>query len=67
MYKKDQREIRSYSNKQHRTYTLSIYHAGKLTCRYRTLQMNKEEFTSALNWTQNDWKEFLKTDEYYKI
>lgn len=35
--------------------------------KYRTLQMSREEYESANNWTGNDWSQFLKTDEYYRV
>ena len=50
------------SNKSARTYT--IRDNGN---KYRTIRMSKEEFESAYYWTENDWKNFLKTDEYYKV
>jgi len=49
-------------NKSARTYTIRV-NGNK----YRTLQMSKQEFDSAYYWTENDWKQFLKTDEYYTI
>jgi hypothetical protein len=50
------------SNKQKRHYTIKLNYAI-----YRTLPMSKQEFNSAYYWTENDWKQFLKTDEYYKL
>ena len=36
--------------------------------KYRTLPFSKKEFEHADSfWTGNDWQNFLKTDEYYKI
>ena len=55
-------EIRITSNKSKRTFTIRT-EAGK----YRTFQMSQEEFDSAEYWTGNDWKQFLKTDEYYRV
>ena len=49
------------SNKSKRTYTIKNDYA-----KYRTFTMSKQEFDSAYYWTENDWKQFLKTDEYYK-
>jgi hypothetical protein len=37
------------------------------TARYRTYPMNKEEFNSCLMNTGNDWKYFLRSDDYYKV
>ena len=56
------RELKVSSNKSARTFTIRTSAAI-----YRTTKMNKEEFTSALNWSGQDWAEFLKTDDYYKI
>lgn len=50
------------SNKSARTYTIV-----NETAKYRTFKMSKQEFESAYYWTENDWKQFLKTDEYYKV
>lgn len=50
------------SNKSKRHYTIN-----KGYVKYRTLPMSKQEFESAYYWTQNDWRDFLTTDEYYAI
>lgn len=51
------------SNKAKRTFTIRTKYA-----KYRTLQFAKEEFEHAdFFWTGNDWKQFLKTDYYYKV
>ena len=54
--------MKTTSNKSARTYTIRV-NGNK----YRTLQMSKQEFDSAYYWSENDWKLFLKTDEYYSI
>jgi arsenate reductase-like glutaredoxin family protein len=37
-------------------------------CKFRTTPMTKEEFTSCLNNTGNDWRQFLLgCGDYYKI
>ena len=54
-------------NYRNRTFTLRIFNKEGRKAKYRTLPMNKEEFEKELNNTINDWKQFLKTDEYYKI
>lgn len=56
------REFKVSSNKSARKFTIRTSFAT-----YRTTKMTKEEFTSALNWSGQDWAEFLKTDDYYKI
>ena len=51
------------SNKQKRTFTIRTNSA-----KYRTLQFSEEEFFFADTfWTGNDWRQFLKTDDYYKV
>ena len=50
------------SNKSARTYTINVGYA-----KYRTFKMSKQEFDSAYYWSQNDWNQFLKTDEYFKV
>ena len=51
------------SNKAKRTFTIWTNYA-----KYRTLKFSKLEFHEAdLFWTENDWKQFLKTDGYYKV
>lgn len=59
--------IETTANKSARTFTLRTFINGVLSSKYRTLKMSKEEFNSANYWTQNDWKNFLKTDEYFLI
>lgn len=56
------RELKITSNQNKRTFTIKT-ESGK----YRTLPMSKQEFNEAENWTGNDWEQFLKTDEYYKV
>jgi hypothetical protein len=55
-------EIKVSSNKIKRTFTIKT-DGGK----YRTNQMSHEEFDSCLFNTGNDWKQFLKSGDYYKI
>ena len=51
------------SNKQKRTFTIRTNSA-----KYITLQFSEEEFFFADTfWNGNDWRQFLKTDDYYKV
>lgn len=62
------REIKATANKSKRTYTLRMLDDdGKVYLTYRTIQMSKEEFEGAYYWTQQDWSNFMKTDEYYRV
>ena len=55
--------LRISSNKAKRTFTIRTKSA-----KYRTLKFSKEEFEHAeFFWTANDWKQFIKTDECYKV
>lgn len=49
-------------NNSKRTFTIRIDGA-----KYRTIRMPKDEFEDAKYWTGNDWSQFLKTDEYYRV
>ena len=55
-------EIRVSKNRSKRTFTIRTPYV-----KYRTYKMSKDEFSSAYYWTENDWKQFLKTDEYFKV
>lgn len=58
-------EVRA--NQSKRTFTIRKYIDGKFFVKYRTFQMSQEEFDREENNTENDWKQFLKSDEYYKV
>ena len=59
--------IKATPNHSARTFTLRIYTNGKLTGKYRTVKFNKIEFKEGLNNTSNDWLQFLKTSDYYRV
>ena len=56
------REIRIASNQNKRTFTIRT-ESGK----YRTYPMSREEFNSCEYNTGNDWNDFLKSDDYYRV
>lgn len=56
------RVIKVRSNQKERHFTIKT-ESGI----YRTFPMSKEEFESCENNTGNDWNQFLKSDDYYKI
>ena len=58
--------IKATANYSKRTFTIRKYIGGKLFAKYRTTKMGKEDFDSENMNTENDWKHFLKSDEYYK-
>lgn len=56
------REINVTPNESKRTFTIRTESA-----KYRTYPMNKDEFNSANHWTGNDWQQFLRGQDYYKV
>lgn len=56
------RELKITSNKSKRHFTI-ITESSK----FRTFPMSKEEFKSCEHNTGNDWNQFLKSDDYYKV
>lgn len=66
-------EIKVTPNYSKRTFTIRVYsynHFYKdkpLISKYKTHELSKEEFERELNNTTKDWKQFLKTDEYYLV
>lgn len=59
--------IKATANESKRTFTIRTYFDGKLSAKYRTVQLSKEEFNSESNNTENDWKQFLKSSDYYLV
>ena len=55
------------ANKRKRTFTIRKYIDGKIFAKYRTIEMNIKEFESEERNTEHDWKQFLKSDDYYRI
>lgn len=51
-------------NRSRKTYTIRRYDNGKLTAKYRSTPQGRD-FTET--WTEGDIRNFLKTDEYYKV
>lgn len=58
------RAIQATANHAKRTFTIRTFENDKVVSKYRSFKMDKEEFDNAQFWTQNDWFQFLKTDEY---
>ena len=56
------RELKISSNKSKRTFTIVTESA-----KYRTYPMTKDEFNSCEYNTGNDWQNFLKSNDYYKV
>lgn len=56
------REIKIRENKSKKTFTI-VTESGK----YRTYPMQKNDFENCTYNTGNDWDNFLKSENYYKI
>lgn len=56
------RTINVKANHSKRTFTIRVEGS-----KYRTYQMDKETFSAELNNTANDWAQFLKGNDYYKV
>jgi len=59
--------IKVSANQSNRTFTIRKYIDGKFFVKYRTLPMSKADFESNEYKTESDWKQFLKSDDYYKV
>lgn len=55
------------SNKSKRTFTIRKYVDGKFFSKFRTLDFSKDEFEELDNNTEEDWKNFLRTDNSYTV
>ncbi len=55
------------ANKSRRTFTIYCQEGGRTYAKYRTVPMSKEEFQSCQHHTQNDWANWMKSDDYYPI
>tara|TARA_R110000796_G_C14313289_1_gene406850 strand:+ start:361 stop:555 length:195 start_codon:yes stop_codon:yes gene_type:complete len=62
-----QKQIIATPNYLKKTFTLRCYVEGKLYGKYRTVPLPDEEFVSCEYNTQNDWDNFLKSDDYYSV
>jgi hypothetical protein len=59
--------ITATPNYSKRTFTIRTFYDGKLFAKYRTVQMGLIEFDETEMYTSQDWKDFLKGDDYYEI
>ena len=59
--------IKATPNFTNRTFTIITYINSKLNNKYRTIKLSKPEFENELNNTENDWSQFLKSNDYYLV
>jgi len=60
-------EIKVTANQSAKTFTIRTYVNGKFSTKYRTVKLSKEEFKSNEYNTKNDWKQFLRSSDYYAV
>lgn len=56
---KTKETIKATPNYSKRTFTLRKYYNGLIGVKYRTMQLDEDEFESYLNYTNKDWLHFL--------
>lgn len=61
------RTLTATPNYSARTFTLRVKNSDGSTSKYRTYPTNKTEFEQDLNNSENDWFQFLKGGDYYKV
>ena len=59
--------ITATPNYTNRTFTIRTFVNGKLNNKYRTIKLSKLEFENELNNTENDWSQFLKSNDYFLV
>ena len=59
--------IKATANQSKRTITIREYTNGELSAKYRTAQMNIEDFNDSEYNTEGDWRDFLRNGEYHSV
>jgi len=67
MYNRKKETIKVTANQSKRTFTIRKTYLDGSKVKYRTSTMNQQEFDIEEMNTENDWKQFLKSDDYYRI
>ena len=60
-------QIKVTPNYSKRTFTIRKTYSDGQKVKYRTIQFSQQEFDSELMNTENDWRHFLKSNDYYKV
>ena len=60
-------KIKVTPNYSKRTFTIRKTYEDGQKVKYRTIPFSQQEFDSELMNTENDWKQFLKSNDYYKV
>ena len=64
---KTSEKIKVTANQSKRTFTIRKTYSDGSRVKYRTSTMSQQEFDIEEMNTENDWKDFLKSDDYYKL
>ena len=67
MYNRKKETIKVTANQSKRTFTIRKTYVDGSKVKYRTSTMNQQEFDIEEMNTENDWMQFLKSDDYYRI
>ena len=59
--------IKVSANHSNRTFTIRKTYTDGSKVKYRTIPLSQEEFDREEMNTENDWKQFLKLDDYYIV
>ena len=65
--------MKEYKTNLGETLKISVNHSKRTftirtdVAKYRTIRLSKDEFNSCLNNTGQDWRIFLKSNDYYKV
>lgn len=59
--------IKATPNRSRRTFTIRSLENGKTVAKYRTLPLPADEFEDMEYNTENDWRNFLRTNQNYFV
>ena len=59
--------IKVSANHSNRTFTIRKTYTDGSKVKYRTIPLSQDEFDRCDNNSENDWKQFLKSDDYYIV
>ena len=59
--------VKAKSNKSERRFTIRKYIDGHLFSKFRTMTMSKDEFEEMEMYSENDWKNYLRTEDSYTV
>jgi len=66
--KNERIQIKATPNHSKKTFTIRYFDYGKCYLKFRTLRLNRQEFEDCEYFTQNDWKDWIKNNQwYYKV